>query len=85
MKDEIEIVCWVDTPVRVKHKTKHIKKIKENYKKSFFYTGFINDYGDIPMGRFNNITNQFEPCINNRGYGYAKRKDIKYRRKKVGC
>jgi len=75
------MVIWKDTPVRIRHKCKHIKKMSQNYKKGFWYTGFINDDGDLPIGRLNVITGEFEPCVNTRGYGYAKRKDIKYRHK----
>jgi hypothetical protein len=82
MKNQFEIVVWRDTPVRVKHKTKHIKKYKQNYLNGFWYTGFILDYGDLPGGRFNDITGKFEPCVNNRGYGYANRKALKYRKNK---
>ncbi len=76
------MVIWTDTPVRITHKCKHIKKASQNAKKGFWYTGFIEDNGDLPLGRFNAITNQFEPCVNTRGYAYAKRKDKQYRPRK---
>ncbi len=60
------MVIWVDTPVKIYHKCR--------------YKGFTKDYGDIPIMRYNNITNNWESVDNHRGYGYAKRKDIKYRK-----
>ena len=75
------MTIWKDTPVRIFHKTKHIKKMKENFLKNFFRTGFTKDCGDLPVRRFNEITEKMEEVVNNRGYGYAKRKDIKYRKR----
>lgn len=40
------------------------------------------EYGDIPVAVYNDITKQFMPVVNNRGYGYACRKRMKYRKKK---
>lgn len=75
-------VLWVDTPVKVKHKTKHIKKHKENKLKGFFYTGFMIDRGDLPAVNLNGITNKEEVVKNTRGLGYACRKRLKYRKTK---
>jgi len=36
--------------------------------------------GDVPIGRFNDITKCFEPCFNHRGFAYAARKRQKYRK-----
>ena len=71
-----DFVMWKDVPIRIYHKIFHIHKINKKYHKDFTY-----DWGDIPLMRLNLITNKFEPVINTRGYGYARRRDIKYRRK----
>lgn len=39
-------------------------------------------YGDVPVGSLNEITGAFEPTVNPRGRAYAKRSDLKYRRKR---
>lgn len=74
------IVIWVDTPVKIYHKCSHIHRMSHNWRKKFTSNDFMKDYGDLPIGTFNDITNKFEPCINTRGYGYAARKRLKYRK-----
>jgi hypothetical protein len=71
------IGIWVDTPVVIRHKCTHIRK---GTQKS--YNSFITDNGDIPVGSVNNITNKYERCVNHRGFGYAARKRMKYRKNK---
>ena len=72
------VVIWRDTPVLIKHKCIHIKKIGGKT-----HNSFIIDYGDVPVGSINAITGKFEPCINHRGYGYAARKRMKYRKRRI--
>lgn len=75
------MVIYKDTPVRIKHKVWHIHKLTNQRKgKNAGHRDFCNDLGDIPAGQINEITNKFEPCINNRGYGYAARNRLKYRK-----
>lgn len=38
-------------------------------------------YGDVPVSRFNETTKRFEPVENHRGLAYAKRHDVKYRKR----
>jgi len=71
------MVIWKDVPVLIKDKMVHCKKIGGKIFKSF-----IIDYGDIPVGRYNDQTGKWEEVENNRGKAYAARKRQKYRRKK---
>lgn len=71
------MVIWKDIPVRIKHKILHCKKIGGK-----LYKSFIMDYGDIPVGRYNEQTGQWEEVVNPRGKAYAARRREKYRRKK---
>lgn len=43
--------------------------------------GFAVFCGDVPQGRLNDITNQWEPCVNLRGRAYGARKRKMYRAK----
>jgi hypothetical protein len=66
-----------DTDVPIRHKIWHIHKIGGK-----LHRDFTNDFGDVPVGNFNEITNCFERCINTRGNAYAARRRLSYRKKK---
>lgn len=70
-------VFWWEIPVKIKAKEQHVRKIGGR-----MYNSFIVTYGDVPMGRFNEITNEFEEVVNNRGKAYAARKRLMYRNKR---
>lgn len=76
MKDMNDVVFWRDVPVRIYHKIKHIHKLKGKIHKNF-----TQDFGDIPMFRYNPKSGKYEKVVNFRGYAYAKRRDIKYRKR----
>lgn len=71
------MVIWKYLPVKIKHKITHCKKIGGKIFKSF-----IDDYGDVPVGRYNDQTGIWEEVDNHRGKAYAARKRQKYRRKR---
>jgi len=71
------MVIWQDVPVLVREKIVHIKKIGGKV-----YRSFCNSYGDLPVMRFNEITNKIEEVVNNRGKAYAARRRKSYRKKK---
>lgn len=72
------LTIWIDIPtVKIKHKVWHIHKIG---KKS--HRDITKDCGDLPVGCINVITNKLEEVVNNRGYGYAARRRMKYRKSK---
>ena len=48
-------------------------KIRERGKK---------DWGDLPVIRFNEITQKLEAVVNTRGFGYATRRDDRFRKTK---
>jgi hypothetical protein len=66
---------YKDVPVVIQHKCWHVHKIK-----GINHNDFTEDYGDIPIVTFNEITKKFEDVVNNRGYGYAARKRKCYRK-----
>ena len=70
------MVIWKSVNVTIKTKMWHVRKMCGKR-----YRGFILDYGDLPVGRFNRITDKFEPCDNPRGRAYAARNRLKYRQK----
>ncbi len=72
-----QFVIWQDAPVIIKAKETHIRKIGGRLYNSFHLT-----YGDVPCGRFNEITKKFEQVVNTRGKAYAARKRLMYRNKK---
>jgi hypothetical protein len=71
------LVIWEDVPVEIYRKCWHVHKVN-----GILHRDFTKDYGDIPVARFNSITKKWEQCINPRGNAYAKRNDIKYRKKR---
>ena len=68
------MVIWRDIPVRIRIKQVHIKKIGGKV-----YNSFCNDFGDIPVLNFNEVTNKVEAVENRRGRAYAARKRTCYR------
>jgi len=71
-----DIVMYVDVPVRIIHKCWHVHKIGGKV-----HRDFTKDYGDIPVGRFNDISGKWENVVNSRGNAYGARKRLMYRRK----
>ena len=71
------MIIWKDVPVKIRHKIWHVHKINGIHHKDF-----TNDYGDIPVVRFNSISLKWEKVVNNRGLAYAARKRLKYKRNK---
>lgn len=69
------LVFWRDVPVKVRDKVWHIHKFGGKVHRNLC-TGF----GEIPVASFNEETNKLEPVVNSRGYGYAKRRDLKFRK-----
>jgi hypothetical protein len=74
---DTHIAIWRDVPVRILTKITHIRKISGK-----LYRRIIRDYGDLPTITINPITNNFESVVNNRGYAYAKRNDVQWRKGK---
>lgn len=66
---------YKDVPVPIEHKTWHIHKIGKT-----IHRDFTKDYGDVPVGSFNKITNKFEEAVNTRGLSYATRKRKMFRK-----
>lgn len=71
------MVIWKDVPVKIRTKIGHIKKIGGR-----FYRSFVNDFGDVPVARWNSITNKIEEVVNLRGKAYAARSRSCYRKVK---
>jgi len=71
------MIIWKDVPVPITIKMVHIRKIGGKT-----YNAFIKDFGDVPVGVYNNITKQFMQVDNARGNAYAARKRLKYRKNK---
>jgi len=71
------MVIWQDVTVRIRHKIWHVHGVKGR-----LHRDFTLDYGDIPLWRFNEITNKREICVNTRGRAYGARKRQMYRTKK---
>jgi hypothetical protein len=71
------MVIWQGSPVKIYHKTAHIRWNGDKVRYAFTI-----DYGDIPVGNLNEITMKFEPCVNTRGHAYAARKRFSYRKRK---
>lgn len=69
------MIIWQDIPVKIRHKFSHIRKIGGKT-----YYAFANDWGDIPVARWNEQTKQIEEVQNFRGKAYAARKRKKYRK-----
>lgn len=68
---------WRDVPsVLTKQKIVHIHKIGGKPHKDFTIVE-----GEIPVICYNKITEKFEDVVNNRGYAYAARKRLKYKKK----
>ncbi len=72
------MIIWKTLAIKIRNKFWHIRKLKKRLRRSF-----ANDYGDVPVGRINEVTGKFEPTVNLRGNSYAKRNDVKYRKKKA--
>lgn len=70
------MVIYKSIPVRIRKKMSFVTKIGG---KARF--GFCSDWGDVPVARFNDITNKIEPVVNTRGWGYANRNDYKFHKK----
>ena len=70
------MIFYKTVPVKIKRKMIHIRKIGGK-----IYNSIITDYGEIPSVRYNEKTKKFEDVVNTRGNAYAKRNDLKYRRK----
>lgn len=69
------MVIWKDISVAIRVKMRHIRKIGGRV-----YNSFITTNGDIPVARFNDMTQKFEDCDNPRGRAYAARKREAYRK-----
>lgn len=72
------MVIWKDVPVIIRIKQSHFRK---NFNPKNRRKSFMDDLGDIPICRINEITGCIEEVVNTRGYGYAKRNDLKFRKK----
>ena len=70
------MIIWKDVNVPICHKIFHIHKINGK-----LHNDFTNDFGDVPVAHFNEITNKIEDVVNTRGLAYAARKRQKYRNK----
>jgi hypothetical protein len=70
------MIIWKTVPVLFKDKITHVKKVCGKT-----YHSFIVDFGDVPVARINEITGMVEDVVNSRGYAYAARKRMKYRKK----
>lgn len=68
------MVIYRDVPVKVTQKGAHVRRSGGRV-----YSGFYTGYGDVPVVRFNDVTNRFEPVVNPRGYAYALRADLRFR------
>lgn len=71
------LVIWRDVPVIINIKMPHVRKIGGRT-----YSGFCNDYGDVPVAVINSITGKAMEVVNNRGNAYAHRNSKKYHKKK---
>ena len=69
------MVIWKDIGVLYKEKSVHCRSLKNRK----VYSGFGIFEGDVPVCRYNEITKQWEPVVNNRGRAYAARRRLKYR------
>lgn len=69
-----EFTVYKDVPVEValKYRNQDPKGPK----------GVQKYYGDVPVARYNKVTKQFEHVVNPRGNAYAKRNDVRYRKRK---
>jgi len=70
------MIFWKDIGVVIHRKMLHCRKACGKT-----YLGIIKTLGDLPMGRFNEVTQKFEPVENRRGRAYATRNDIRYHKK----
>ncbi len=70
------MIIWKDVPVRIRQKIFHIRKIGGR-----LYNSFIDDWGDIPVKHYNEVTNKIEDIDNPRGLAYAARKRLRHRKK----
>lgn len=71
------MVIWRDVPVKSKFKGPHVREVGGK-----LLGGIYVSYGDIPVFRFNEITNKVEAVVNLRGNAYAARGRFCYRRRK---
>jgi hypothetical protein len=71
------MVIWQDVPVVIIHKIWHRQKLKKRS-----HRNFTKDYGDIPVGSFNEITMKWEYVVNTRGIAYATRNRLRFRKNK---
>ncbi len=70
------MVIYKNIAVPIRTKSWHIHKIGK-----VLHRDFTDEFGDIPVCRFNNITGEVEDVRNPRGRAYAARKRCKYRKK----
>lgn len=70
------MIIYKSIPIRIRKKMYFVTKI--GGKPRF---GFCNDWGDVPVHRYNPITKKFEYVVNLRGWGYANRNDCKFHKK----
>ena len=79
MKNENMVVyAIVDVVIHTKMRHQKYRFLKKRNKHKG--VGFCVDNGDIPVANFNDITQKFEPIVNNRGLVYAHRNALRYRK-----
>lgn len=71
-----------DTAVPIIHKIVHVHR-KGQTGFTHAHRNFTKDFGEIPIGSFNEETQKFEPCVNTRGRAYAARNRRIYLNKKT--
>ena len=79
MKNE-NVVAYTSTAVVIARKMSHQKYHFLRKRNKHQGIGFCYDEGDIPVWTFNDITQKFEPTVNNRGLAYAHRNALRYRK-----
>lgn len=76
MKKKEDFIIFQSVPVKIRHKCGHIRKMGGRYR-----FAFVNDYGDIPVARYNYQTGKWEAVENKRGWAYAARNRQMYQNK----
>jgi hypothetical protein len=71
------MIIWKDVNVPIRHKCWHVHEIGGR-----LHRDFTNDYGDVPLAHYNEITKQLEDVVNTRGIAYGARNRQMYRAKK---
>lgn len=72
------MTIWKDIAVLTWQKIPHARKIGGKA-----YGGFNSFFGDVPVIRWNEVTDKIEPVVNLRGRAYAARKRFAYRKRKA--